>query len=104
MKLLLSIAANGQFQRITHYFPIRGHSYLPCDRDFGLIKRFVRRADRVYVPDDYISMILGARKVTPFEVKRVETKDILDFKNWWPKYYKKDTLSIPEAATKEAKK
>jgi hypothetical protein len=34
---LATLAANGRFNKIFQYFPIRGNSFLPCDRDFGLI-------------------------------------------------------------------
>lgn len=38
MAFLYSLVRLGKFKEIKHVFPIRGHSFLPCDRDFGLIE------------------------------------------------------------------
>ena len=32
---LFSIVRAGLFRRIQHFFPVCGHSFLPCDRDFA---------------------------------------------------------------------
>nr|CAI5821873.1 unnamed protein product [Callosobruchus analis] len=88
--------ATKRFKKIVHYFPFRGHSFLPCDRDFGSIKRVIRRADRIYLPEDYEQMILSSRKVFPFTLTTIRYEDIIDFKNWWPHYYKKTTKSADE--------
>lgn len=44
---------SGRFDFIKHYFLIPGHSYLPCDRDFGNIEQKIRHIP-VYTPDHYI--------------------------------------------------
>lgn len=93
LRFFLTLAARKRFNKIFLYFPERGHSYLPCDRDFGLIKRKVRRADRVYVPDEYHAMILAARK-DPFTVKVLRPKDVKDFSQWWPQFYKKSCVPL----------
>lgn len=59
------------FERINYNFPVRGHSFLPCDRDFGSIKRLLRKVDRVYTPDQYDELILKASKVGRFSVYKV---------------------------------
>jgi hypothetical protein len=41
---LATLAANGRFNKIFQYFPVRG----PCDRDFELIKKVLHEIDRVY--------------------------------------------------------
>ena len=38
-RVFLALTDTGRFDRIEQYYPIRGHSYLPCDRDFSVIKR-----------------------------------------------------------------
>lgn len=47
VRFLLNLCDRYRFETITHLFPVRGHSFLPCDRDFGSIKRLLRRTDRV---------------------------------------------------------
>lgn len=39
MRFCLSLVDSGRFKEVTHFFPIRGHSYLPNDRNFGVIKK-----------------------------------------------------------------
>ncbi|CAH1970996.1 unnamed protein product [Acanthoscelides obtectus] len=33
VRMLLALTDSGQLSKIVHYFPIRGHSFLPFDRD-----------------------------------------------------------------------
>ena len=35
MHYLFTLVSTGRFSKITHIFPVRGHSFLPNDRDFG---------------------------------------------------------------------
>lgn len=100
IRFFLNLTMNGRFTVIHQYFPIRGHSFLPCDRDFGLIKRAIRRHDRIYTPMQYVSIIANAKRSTPrFTVKVVETHEVLDFKAWWPVYFKKTAKEV--AVTKQ---
>ncbi|XP_050315423.1 uncharacterized protein LOC126749795 isoform X2 [Anthonomus grandis grandis] len=39
VKMCMALKSTGRFDKISQYFPIRGHSFLPCDRAFGTIKR-----------------------------------------------------------------
>lgn len=49
-------------------FPIRGHSYLECDKDFGLINQ----KSRVEVPEEWYEVFKMARnKPSPFDVEKV---------------------------------
>ncbi|VEN61902.1 unnamed protein product [Callosobruchus maculatus] len=94
VRFLLALQATKRFKKIYHYFPIRGHSFLPCDRDFGCVKRSFRKHDRIYIPEEYEDMILTSRKKQPFTVKQLRYSDIIDFKNWWPDYYKKTCSTL----------
>lgn len=89
VRFLLALQASGRFNKICHYFPIRGHSFLPCDRDFGVLKKSIRRFDRVYIPEEYEEIISSCRKNKPFAYQQIRYSDILDFKRWWPEFYKK---------------
>lgn len=91
-RMLLALTDSGRFESIRHYYPIRGHSYLPCDRDFGLIKRNLKRHDRVYTLHEITEIIIHSSS-KKFTVKEITVNDIWDFKSWWPKYYKKTTMS-----------
>jgi hypothetical protein len=39
VKFLLALVQTKNLQTVSHYFSIRGHSYLPSDRNFAVIKR-----------------------------------------------------------------
>lgn len=53
----------------------------------------LRKTNRVYTPQQYIDLILRASKCGKFSVHKVQTNEILDFKTWWPRFYKKNTIS-----------
>lgn len=93
IRFLLSLCDNSFFETITYNFPVRGHSYSPCDRDFGTIKRIIRKVDRIYTPTEYAELILRSSTKGRFKVYEVNTEDILNFSKWWSKYYKKMTAS-----------
>jgi hypothetical protein len=56
---------NNRFSDNHQYFPVRGYIFLPCDRNFSVIKRSVRRFDRIYVTRQYEDPIKTAKKHLP---------------------------------------
>lgn len=94
IRFCLALTDTGMFEKVVHKFPIRGHSFLPCDRDFGLVKRKLNRIDRIYTPKQVCEVICNSAKGHKFTVEMVNGEDVLDFKNWWSKHYKKTCLSI----------
>lgn len=62
IRFLLMLVSSGRFDKIFQYFPVRGHSFLQCDRNFGTAKRLIRKKDRIYVPEEYNLMISTAKK------------------------------------------
>lgn len=78
-----------------HYcFPVRGHSFNACDRDFGVAKRKIKREDRIYTPEEYETLIRSSSQKNNFRVISLETEDILNFKSWWPNHYKRNATSL----------
>lgn len=93
-RFILTLTMTGRFETINQYYPIRGHSFMPCDRTFGVVKRAVKKYDRIYSPEKYVEIICNAKKTPPgFEVVVVKNEDILKYKDWWPNYYKKTCVS-----------
>ncbi|GFN82204.1 4-diphosphocytidyl-2-c-methyl-d-erythritol kinase [Plakobranchus ocellatus] len=43
--------------RISHIFPVRGHSFLPADRVFGRIEQDIRRTPTILLPEDYYDIL-----------------------------------------------
>ena len=65
IQYLYSLVKMGLFQKIQHIFPIRGHSFLPSDRDFAKTESKKKKVDRLYLPNDWINVICSAKKVVP---------------------------------------
>ncbi|KAJ4430647.1 hypothetical protein ANN_19237 [Periplaneta americana] len=93
VRFLMNLSDKGQFVSITHNFAVRGHSYSPYDRDFGAIKRLLKKVDRIYTPEEYMEPILKASKTNHFNTHRVTSQHIRSFKTWWSHSYKKLTNS-----------
>lgn len=91
-KLLTALTELKKFDTINQFYPIRGHSFLPCDRDFSVIKRELNKHDRIYTVDQICDLIKQSSKNEKFTVCKIETADILDFKSWWPVFYKKNFI------------
>ena len=83
-----------RFQKIVHYFSTRRHSYLPCDRNFSVVKRALNKLDRIYTVKEYLEIIVNSFAKANFTAKLIEAEDILDFKSWWPIFYKKSAISL----------
>ena len=90
IRFCMSLVNSGRFESVTQYFPIRGHSFLPNDRDFAIIKRDLKKNARIYLPKQITRMIVKHEK---FIVTMVEPKDVIDFDSWWPKFYKKTCIA-----------
>lgn len=93
-RFLMNLCDRGMFNTITHKFPVRGHSFSACDRDFGSIKRVLRKLDRIYTPEQYAELVLRASTNNRFKVHKLTTPEVLSFKTWWPAYYKKTAYSV----------
>nr|CAI5817157.1 unnamed protein product [Callosobruchus analis] len=63
--------------QIDHKFLVSGHSYMPCDQDFGVIEKNKRHYDNIYIPDDWTRVIKTARKKNPFKVIQLTEKDFI---------------------------
>ena len=42
--------------KLKHYFPIRGHSYMPSDRAFGRVEKMLRRKETILMPCEYFAV------------------------------------------------
>lgn len=89
VRFLLALTDTKKFYKIIHRFPIRGYSFLACDRGFGRVKRTLKKVDRFYEPNQICEMICSAGAPGKFTVHMIDSDDVLDFKSWWPKDTKK---------------
>lgn len=63
---------------IQHLFPVRGHSYCQCDRNFGMYGQRKAHKEVIETADEYCEMIENCRK-SPFIVIKQHECKILDF-------------------------
>lgn len=94
VRFCMALVETGRFRKIEQIFRIRGYSFLPCDRDFGVIKRSLRKHNRVYDLHQYTEIIISSSLKKRFTVHKIQNDEIPDFKNWWPTFYRRDSCSI----------
>lgn len=84
VRMFASLTDMGRFKTVNQYFPIRGHSFLPCDRDFGVVKRALKKNDTVYTIKQYTELFVSASQQNKFTVYLIEEDNsiIKDFKTW----------------------
>lgn len=92
-KFCLALCDLGKFKVVKQFFPLRGHSYNPCDRSFSMIKRPMRKQNRIFTVKEICELIVNSSKKSQCTVNLVETEMITDFCNWWPTVYKKTVIS-----------
>lgn len=84
-----------RFLKIEQFYPIRGHSFLPCDRDFAILKRNIKKSDRIFTLKEYAELIIkSSRNNQRFTVVLPTADQVFNFKDWWPIHYKKTMLSL----------
>lgn len=64
-----------KFETVEHKFPIPGHTFLPCDRDFGVIEKKKRKTPAVYTPKGWFGLVRDCKKGKPFRVVEMSQKD-----------------------------
>ena len=89
------------FKKVTHVFPIRGHSFLPNDQDFALIEKKKRR-NSPEVPEDWDALIKEARvKPSPFVVVNMTQDMFFNIQNARSSYFLK--VPRPKLGLREAR-
>ena len=66
--------------RIELVFMVSGHSFLPCDRAFGIIEKKIRVTEDLHTTAHYMKLMRLAKK-PPYEVVALERKDIFNMKD-----------------------
>ena len=69
------------YEIIDHKVMVSGHSYLPNDRDFGVVEIAKRCCQQIYVPKDWFDLVARARRSNPFMVREMQLKDFVNIKN-----------------------
>ena len=75
----LRIVHEKLISRIEFVYMVSGHSYLPCDRAFGVIEKKLRVSHDIMIPEHYVRVIRSATN-PPYEVVPMERDDFKDIK------------------------
>ncbi|KAG8304275.1 hypothetical protein J6590_097930 [Homalodisca vitripennis] len=46
---------------VSHLFPVRGHSFGQCDRNFGVFGRKIKAEEKIHTLTKYIGILSNAR-------------------------------------------
>lgn len=84
---LYTLANTNRFAKIVHRFPEPGHSFLPCDRSFGLIEKEKRKRERIVLPEEWVALVKNTCR--KFVVVPVSQKMILNFSGHFNGAFKK---------------
>lgn len=80
-----TLVNTGRFKSIYHRYPEPGHSFLPCDRSFGLIELRKKKYDKIYLPRDYINIIQDSSK--SFKVIPVTQDMLINFRDHFKPFF-----------------
>lgn len=70
---------SGRLNRVELVFLVSGHSYMPCDRSFGLIEKRIRANETILTTAEYVDIIRATNK--RFRVVEMKLDDFLDLKH-----------------------
>ena len=73
-------SSENNLEIIDHKFMVSGHSFLPNDRDFGLIEMRIKKTNFLYIPEHYYNLMELCRKKNPFSVERMAREDFFSIK------------------------
>lgn len=88
---LYTITEKKKFFKIIHRYPEPGHSFLPCDRSFGLIEKEKRKRERIVLPEEWVSLVKNTCR--KFEIVPVTQEMILNFSEHFSKLFKKSVVN-----------
>lgn len=82
----MRVISEYQIDNVIHRFPIKGHSFLPNDRDFGDVEKAKKKKDALYTVKQYAEMMRKSKKKRPIviQLKKDNFKDFTkpgNFKN-----------------------
>lgn len=77
----LFLIHTGRFDTIQHKFLVSGHTFMACDRDFGLIEQEKKRRQNIYTPQQYVDVVLKSRRKQPFLTYLMNSGDFYSLTN-----------------------
>ena len=89
--MFMFLVQKGILKEVHMDYMVSGHSYLPCDRGFGVIETACRKKQKIQCPDHYVKII---EKITNTNVTKMTSADFLDVKSLKERITKRTTNAI----------
>lgn len=87
VRMMMKLCETKRFDDIKLIFPVRGHSFMPNDRDFGIIRRKLRTEER-YTVNKVVDVIKKSSKILDkFSIVQMKVDDFIAYSSWWSKFY-----------------
>lgn len=94
VRMMMGLCETKRFNKVHIIFPVRGHSSMPNDWDTRIIRRKHRKEERYYIVDEVVELIKRSSKnPNKFSIVKIHVDNWMNYKDWWPKYYKRACLS-----------
>lgn len=81
------------FKTVVQRYPELGHSFLPCDRCFGLIEQKKRKIERVFIPETYKNMVKETCADKFHVIDVVPDNMLYNFSEYLKPFFKKNFIS-----------
>lgn len=91
VRYLMTLVNTSRFKTIYQYFPTRGHSFMPCDRDFAKLGRLKKNKEKAAVPADWIELFSEKNNVITFPEIH-----FFDYTSYLATFFKKSVKSQGE--------
>lgn len=66
VRYLMTLVNSSRFKSVQQFFPTRGHSFMPCDRDFAKLGRLKKKKERAAVPGEWVELFSERNNVITF--------------------------------------
>lgn len=77
----IMLVNEGLYKSIEHRFPLPGHTRMPCDKVFGIIKNHKKKVLEEYTPEGWAQVIRDANRKNPFNVTMMTREEFFCFDN-----------------------
>lgn len=94
---IIYLLAKGIFKSVEMKFLVTGHSYMPCDRDFGVIEKR-KRLCKAMIPAEIEDIVRSSKLSKPFKVVSMQRNDFFDIAKEADKFLNTTKMEISKAS------
>ena len=80
--MFMWLIQSGTLTVVVLEFMVPGHSYLPCDRKFGLLEKEFKHKECLYTPEEYREIIAEAKNTSCIVMDNEKLKNFKDLVNY----------------------